>query len=270
MAIAWEAGAASSVILSVGSTTVAYDCGSAANRFLFAVLAGYTGGYAAATGVTYAGVAMTYISAASANTGDVNDINVYGLVAPATGSNNIVVTWDGAGLTAQEILRACASGVDQTTPYDGATSNSDHSGTATTVTVTSQVGDEIVGFTVAAGNQVSSAPSIGASQTSRAAGGITAPQNTWGSIGSRAGAASAAITWTITSAAWGAGGLNLNVASGAAPPYVGARSESGARMGGTMQITGGRRGPQMTRDELKFWAAKRYSERRFLEKLRAA
>lgn len=270
MAIAWETGASSSVILSVGSTTVAYDCGSTANRFLLVDIARYTGGYAAATGITYAGVSMSYISAASANDGNVLAFDVWGLIAPATGSNNIVVTWDGAGLTAALILRACASGVDQTTPYTGAVSDSDHNSSATSITVTSATNDMIVGFTIAAGDQVTSAPTIGSSQTSRSAMGITVPQNVWGSIGSRAGAASAAITWTIASSTWGTGGLNLKLASGAAPPYTGAASEQVGRIGSMRTISGGRRGPQMTRDELKFWAERRYTQRRLLEKLRAA
>jgi hypothetical protein len=67
------------------------------------------------TGVTYAGVAMTALCETQYNTNTTAKHDLYGLVNPATGANNVVVTFN-TNATGRGGALSC-SGVDQTTPF---------------------------------------------------------------------------------------------------------------------------------------------------------
>lgn len=76
----------------VTSLTFAYDCGSGSNRYLVVFVGDISGD--SVTGVTYNGVAMTQIGKAARgpSNGSTLEGYIYGLHAPATGSNDIVIT----------------------------------------------------------------------------------------------------------------------------------------------------------------------------------
>lgn len=76
----------------VTSLTFAYDCGSASNRYLVVFVGDVSGD--SVTGVTYNGVSMTQLGKANRGPSDTTTLEgyIYGLHAPATGSNNVVIT----------------------------------------------------------------------------------------------------------------------------------------------------------------------------------
>jgi hypothetical protein len=104
------------------SVTLAHNCGASSNRILFvATRDGST--TSTITGVTYADAAMTKYGSGLANTSGY--LNLWYKIAPATGSNNIVVSRSGTGT----ILWVCGvsySGVLQTGfPDAGGTASAD-------------------------------------------------------------------------------------------------------------------------------------------------
>lgn len=88
MAIAYDTVTTSSLWSSVTSITFAHTC-SGSNRILFVCTANNVG--VNVTGVTYNGVAMTNIGGALSNWAPSKSYLWY-LIAPATGSNNVVVS----------------------------------------------------------------------------------------------------------------------------------------------------------------------------------
>lgn len=90
------------------SQTFSHTC-SGSDRYL---LVGVSSPYV--TGVTYAGTAMSLISSYGTGTAA---IRVYGLVAPAAGTNSVVVTLSGTALF--NAIGVSLAGVDQTTPVAG-------------------------------------------------------------------------------------------------------------------------------------------------------
>lgn len=90
MAIAFDSTTTSSLWSSVTSITFAHTC-TGSDRMLFVATANNTG--ANITGVTYNGVAMTQIS--TINNSAPSKMYFWYLIAPASGSNNVVVTASG-------------------------------------------------------------------------------------------------------------------------------------------------------------------------------
>lgn len=91
MAIAFDA--ASQGTSSGTSTTYAHNC-SGSDRILFQQAYSTTGDDV--TGITYNGVSMTQIAKISKD-GSSEKLYLYYLIAPATGSNNVVITRSGSG-----------------------------------------------------------------------------------------------------------------------------------------------------------------------------
>lgn len=90
------------------------------------------------TGVAYGGVAMTQIGTDLSHTGFARIMNIWGLVNPASGANNIVLT----GGANQNCTAVSISGVDQTSVAVAATGfNSAYLGSVTdnTITITTTV-----------------------------------------------------------------------------------------------------------------------------------
>lgn len=81
----------------VTSLTFAYDCGSGSNRYLLVFVGDISGD--SVTGVTYNGVAMTQLGKAARGPSNPTTLEgyIYGLHAPATGSNNVVITRTNSG-----------------------------------------------------------------------------------------------------------------------------------------------------------------------------
>ena len=134
-AIAFDAMATSTVAGSITSTTFAHTVGTGANRALF-VGVGYADSTQGITGVTYAGVALT--QGAYSNAFTYGRSYIYYMVAPASGTNNVVVTYAGT-LSADDrggVGAVSYTGVAQTSPIDVTGTTSTDPGTSMTIALT--------------------------------------------------------------------------------------------------------------------------------------
>jgi len=114
MAVAFDAATGSS---GSGSTslTFAHTCGGS-DRKLVVGVGVRDSGSVAVTGVTYNGVAMTAVGTRQTN--GIVKLDVYQLNAPATGSNNVVVSMDGTPSSGVAGYAISLTGVDQGEAYD--------------------------------------------------------------------------------------------------------------------------------------------------------
>lgn len=111
-----------------GNLTFGISCSSSANRILFVTDVQFTGSVSA---ITYNGVAMTKLTSIT-NAGLGQTINLWYLVAPASGANTISVTASGThNYSADSYI-----GVSQTGAIDNFSSNTLTSGTTYTTSIT--------------------------------------------------------------------------------------------------------------------------------------
>lgn len=172
--------------------------------------------------VTYNGVDLSLIGARN-DAGDTDvRIEQWGLVAPATGANNVVVTLaaNGNGTTRMVAGAITYTGVDQTTPR-GTFAAATGTGTPATVDVssaTNEVVDDVFGV-IDSGSSTPPDAAVGAGQTSRWAQASTNPSqtNVRGGSSTEAGAATVTMSWTLSSiagtAVWAIGGVPLKPAA---------------------------------------------------------
>lgn len=158
-AIAHDASSAVNVNNPVTSQTTAFTVGAGSDRFLYVW---QLGDAAATTGInapTYAGVTLpTKIN--TIRVGTDRAFEIYYIVAPTTGTNNVVITRPVSGLIVSGFVSY--SGVDQTTPVPTNTSftdtSADNSITGATITTTVNNswavygGRETSGTTITAGS----------------------------------------------------------------------------------------------------------------------
>lgn len=184
MAIAYDA--SSKAATTTTPLTFSHTCGSGSDRLL--VVGVSIRGAVTVTGITYAAVALTKIRH-DAPGGDVRS-ELWYLVAPATGANNVVVTMSGDQSFAA--IAQTYTGVHQTVPK-GTDVGSTGSGTAVTVDVTSATGELVIDVVTrqASGGTFTE----GASQTKRQ----THTTQPGGSMSEEAGAATVTMSWTISS-----------------------------------------------------------------------
>lgn len=113
MAIAFDAATGPNYSASGTTNTFAHTC-TGSDRILFVVAAHHnTVPASSVTGITYAGVAMTLLRTYQSSNAK---FDLYYLVAPATGSNNVVITMDISDASIG--IAASYTGVDQTSPID--------------------------------------------------------------------------------------------------------------------------------------------------------
>lgn len=138
MAIAYDAGSNKSAgwyNASGGSITLAHTISGSDTMLLVYVVCASQGDYA--TGVTYAGVAMTkigYIGRQDVPT--VVGVSAWYLFAPTTGTNNIVATLGGGAETTSNMQGASYTGVNQVAPEASNTKTEAPGTTAFTLAVT--------------------------------------------------------------------------------------------------------------------------------------
>ena len=195
MAVALAGGVGLSSVSPATSLTFAYST-SGSNRYL--TVSVIIDSSSTVTGVTYNGVAMTNLVSIR-NTGG-HIVYIWGLVAPATGSNNVVVTASssttiGAGAIA-------FTGVNQTTPTSSPQTNQADAVTSSSLTVTSKVDDMVIDTI---GSAIS-APTVGAGQTQRYS---LTPLTTVFRGSTETGASSVTMSWTMTSSDVAHAGINL-------------------------------------------------------------
>lgn len=140
MAVAFDAASSST-----SSTTFSHTV-SGANTLLVVTTHGYWAGSttATATGVTYAGAAMTEMTGSGIRQTGGGSSSIYSQlwykIAPAGGANNIIVTFSAAP-TDYANGGISFTGVDQTTGVNGYQEATITTGAPTAVTITSAVGD---------------------------------------------------------------------------------------------------------------------------------
>jgi hypothetical protein len=172
-----------------------------------------------ATGVTYAGVALTKVDQAEAtSSGYYQDVSQWYLIAPPVGTANVVVTWS-ASLTDRTAGAISLYNISQQAP-EASASNSNNSGTTTTNITTLSDGACIVDMFGSGQGQGNLAP--GPDQTQRyiqSSGGTTSGG---GSTKYLATAGTTSMTWTQT-------GINRSaqVVSAYAPAAVGPKTWDG-------------------------------------------
>lgn len=112
--------------------------------------------------VTYAGAAMTLVTGSYAtNDGWPTRIAAYVKAAPATGSNNVVVTWSGAPASGAQVYFVSTTGGDTSTIYR--TVSIEQSGTDPGLTLSNAVSGDLI---FNACMQVGSTITFGAGETS--------------------------------------------------------------------------------------------------------
>lgn len=212
MAISFD-DATSAAANSQSSLTFAHPVASQSNGLLIVSVSHVTSD--SISSVTYAGVAMTLVDSASNGSGGTGRVlSMYRLIAPATGSNNVVVTLAAASIFA--VSAQSFYGVDQTTPL-GTAAKTNGSGTSASVSPGSAVGDVVVdGLSV---RHSLSDPSATASQTVDEL--LVAATNVYLGAAHKAGASpSTTMSWSWTTAD------NYALVAVALKPFTGAQTIS--------------------------------------------
>lgn len=151
------------------SLTWSHTVGAGSNRILVVGVSIRNSAGQTVSSVTYAGVGLTFIGAQSNGTN--SRIEMWRLLAPATGTNSIVVTMSAGA----HFVGGAASftGVDQTTPLGTFVSATGNTSTPT-VNASSATG-EVVIDTLAMRGSADTITSVGAGQTQRWANQMPAP-----------------------------------------------------------------------------------------------
>jgi hypothetical protein len=125
-----------------GSTSFSHTC-TGPNLCLYLVVTGWwVDGTALITSVTYNGVALTSVANSGVSTGQ-DRVQIWRLVAPATGPNTIVITWSGG--SANLLFQAISySGVHQVTPDGSAAIATGGTGTNPSVSQATTAGDVVI------------------------------------------------------------------------------------------------------------------------------
>jgi len=175
---------------SSGSPTVSHTC-SGSDRVLYVLIAERYD--TALTGVTYNGVALTSIH--QANNGNLSTTNVWRLIAPASGANNVVISQSASHDLAYTILSV--TGADQSTPEGTLVSGTANSTSPSKTAVA--VADDLIVDLLSWWRGASQNATVGAGQTSRS-------NQTLGSLGgavsTEPGGASIVMSWTMSASAY--------------------------------------------------------------------
>ncbi|HJT91850.1 MAG TPA: hypothetical protein VJ777_07895 [Mycobacterium sp.] len=191
-----------------GSVTWSHTI-SGSDRFL---LVGCTNSDTLTWSATYNSVSMgTPIINADPN----RPLVLWGLVAPATGANNIVVSWTD-GNREPYCIASSYTGVDQSTPYDTPPAPTDAGGTSTSLNVTSATNDMVVDYAVMSVGVTTLTVTAGGQTELQQQVGNAAPGNAMGSS-YKAGATTTTMSWSWSGfSSYNQWGINLNAAG--APP----------------------------------------------------
>jgi hypothetical protein len=174
-----------------GSTITVSHTTSGTNRLMLVGISGsYSSGSPVISGVTYNGVALSLVgSEAESNF----KIWIYKLVAPATGTHDVVVSFSTLPDQGCVVGVETFTGVDQTTPLGTFASASANTGDTPTVDVSSATG-ELVFDTLWSYSGYTA--TVGAGQTQQW--NTTCAPYTRGSGSTEAGASTVTMSWTIS------------------------------------------------------------------------
>lgn len=150
MAIAFDNATGTNTTGATNPLTFAHTCTGSNLLLIVVTMAEAFPPAASVTGVTYNSVAMTEMTGFGGLYSDAGlDVRLQGwfLVAPATGSNTVSVTYS-AGSGSRAAISASFTGVDQSTPLENGT-NSTGTSTSPSINVTSSAtGVVLAGFAV--------------------------------------------------------------------------------------------------------------------------
>jgi len=181
--------------VSTGTVTVAHTC-SGTNRVLLVAFSNRFGTIFDITGVTYNSVAMTQLGTINNSDSGANIEGwLFGLIAPATGANNVVVTID-APPTDTSIGIISFNAANQTTAFGTCATATQNNSNSPSVTVVGATNDLIID--AVATYAAPSSATVGSGQTERAkllaSGGLL--------MSSEDGAASVVMDWSLGSNTW--------------------------------------------------------------------
>jgi len=186
--------------VSSGNLTANCTVGSGANRMLLVFGAGSFTGADTVTGITYNGVAMTRAAAQSGVAGSARTAYLYYLLAPASGTNSVVVSQTGG----DNLLFGCAdyTGAKQSAQPDSSATVLSGSPTTSTLATTVVAANSWV---VTVGTGLNAVPTVtGGTNTRRTS---DAGFNTW--VFGDSNAAEAAGSYSMTVNWPSAGSLNI-------------------------------------------------------------
>lgn len=162
------------------------------------------------SGVTYNGVALTQIGTTQGvdtGGGGNGSLSAWRLLAPATGANNVVITFNAALTTSAGVSVCCIQtwdNVNQTTPTSNVT-QAGGNGTTATRTVTSATNSRVIALTNGGSDySASAATNRNQNNLSTLTGGGCA------SMSDRAGSASEVMSFTLGSDSWAEIGYSLD------------------------------------------------------------
>jgi prepilin-type N-terminal cleavage/methylation domain-containing protein len=194
------------------SITISHTTGSGSDRLMLVGVSMNNDGYETVTGVTYNGTALTLVGS-EATTDDAR-VEIWRLVAPSTGTHNVVITFSAALLQEAHAGVMTFAGVDQTTPLGTFVSANHDASTPATVDIPSASGELVFG--VVASEYEALTASSGQDERWN-----LSVSSTYGAGGTAAGAApTVTMSWNLDAAQhWAMGGVSIKP-SGSSGPIV--------------------------------------------------
>ena len=190
--------------------TVPHTVGTGSERFLKVDVPWLHNGSKFITGVTYGGVALSYVGT-TGNGGCLGytcEVQTWKMVAPPSGTADIVVS--STGNYELSVLGSSYTGVDQTAPH-GTLAPATGSGPTPSVAVTSDSTQVVAGALIMSASGGSPTVSGGATQIANLLGGAGF---TYGAASYVTGAPSLAYEWSYSSQPWAISALPLNPSTG--------------------------------------------------------
>ena len=209
--IAFDAASSSNLGDNVTNLTWAHTVTALGSNRILVVGVSIRGTNAVST-VTYAGTPLTLVGAQNETTNDNARVEIWQIVAPATGANNIVVDF-GVGNNTRFVVGAVSlTGVDQTTPIDAAFAGDFGNSLTPTVAITTVTNNAWVIDTLAARN--APVATVGADQTQRWNTSIATRITGAGSTeGPKTPAGTVTMSWTLSVARdWAIGAVAIRPA----------------------------------------------------------
>ncbi|MDD1670164.1 MAG: hypothetical protein LUQ67_02430 [Methanomicrobiales archaeon] len=167
--------------------------------------------------ITYNGATLTKVGYIDNSRSGGNDarVEIWRLIAPATGTHDVVITFS-APLAEQAVAGVMTfTGVDQTTPL-GPFASKENDPSPATVTVSSATGELVFG--VIADEYEPITTDSGQTERWNIHAGSS---DTYGAGSTKAGASSVTLKWTVGSDAhWAAGGVSIKPCSSPIPPQT--------------------------------------------------
>lgn len=166
-------------------------------------------GVISAVSATHNGAAMTLVD--NFHSTNNSDMFAFGIIAPATGSHDIVLSWTGSAGGALDLFALSVVGADQSavaTTFKNVAKNT-ATGTPATVTVTSATGDMVVAI-----HETSSNWGAGTTHSGTAIGFDDSGNFSGAAANYDNGAATVALTYTCSSAEFASMGMDIAAVGG--------------------------------------------------------